>query len=85
MGNNWKVCLGPYTFEARHVFIKQRKSGRESVIDAKKLRYPFLSSVNIQTLRIKDANLDPYFFDEKVQYVFLNEPIKTRVLVTQSN
>ena len=74
------MCLGPYTPGGRHVFIKQGKSRRESVADAKKLCYPFLSSAIIQSLRIRDADPDSYSLDDKVKYVSLDELIKTGVL-----
>ena len=52
LGDNRKVCLGPYTPGARHVFIRQNKSGRKSVADAEKLCYLSLPPANVQTLRI---------------------------------
>ena len=85
MGDNRKVCLGPYTPGARHVFMRQGKPGRESVADAEKLRYPSLPSANVQTLRIGDADPDPYSSDDEVEYVSLAEPIETGVLAARSN
>ena len=85
LGDNRKVCLGPYTPGARHVFMRQRKSGRESVVDAEKLRYRTLPPANVQTLRIGDADPDLYSSDEEVQYLSLDELIKTGVLVARSN
>lgn len=79
LGDNRKVCLGPYTLGARHVFMRQGKPGRESVADAEKLRYPSLPLTNVQTLRIRDADPDPYSSYEKVRYVSLDEPIETGV------
>ena len=83
--DNRKVCPRPYTPGARQVFMRQGESGRESVADAEKLRYPSLLSANVQTLRIGDADPDPYFLDEKAQYVCLDEPIGTGVLAARSN
>ena len=37
LGNKGKVCLGPYSSGTRPVFIRQEKSGRKSVAEAKKL------------------------------------------------
>ena len=85
LGDNRKVCLGPYTPGARHVFMRQGKSGRESVADAEKLRYPFLPPANVQTLRIGESDLDPFTSDDKVEYVSLDEPIETGVLAARSN
>ncbi len=79
------MCLVPYTIGARIVFMRQEKSGRKSVADAEKLRYPSLPSDNVQTLRIGDADPDPYSSDDEVEYVSLDEPIKTRVLAARSN
>lgn len=39
-----KVCPGAYLPRARPVFMRREKSGRESVADAEKLRYPTRSS-----------------------------------------
>lgn len=66
IGDNQKVCLKPYISGARHIFIRQEKPGQESIADAKKLCYLFLSLANIQTLRIDDGNLDLYLSDDKV-------------------
>ena len=85
MGDNRKVCLGPYTPGARHVFMRQGKPGQESVADAEKLRYPSLPPANVQTLRIGDADPDPYSSDDEVQYVSLDEPMETGVLAARSN
>lgn len=65
--------------------MRQGKSGGESVANAKKLCYLLLPLANVQTLRIRDADPDPYFLDDKVEYVFLDKPIKTKVLAAQSN
>ncbi len=83
--DNRKVCLGPYTPGAQHDFMKQRRSGRESVADAAKLRYPCLPSANVQTLGIGEAYPDHYSSDEEIQYVSIDKPIKTEVLAAWSN
>ncbi len=59
--------------------MRQRKSGRESVVDAEKLCYPTLPPANVQTLRIGDVDPDRYSSDEEVQYISLDEPIETEV------
>ena len=65
MKDNQKICLEPYTPGARHVFIRQRKPGPESIANAKKLCYLFLPLANVQTLKIGDAEPDPYLsYDE---------------------
>ncbi len=65
--------------------MRQRKSGRESVADAEKLRYPSLPPANVQTLRIREADPDPYSSDEEIQYISLDKPIKTGVLAARRN
>ena len=85
IGDNRKVCLGPYTPGARYVFMRQEKPGRESVADAEKLRYPSLPPANVQTLRIGEADSDPYSSDEEAEYISLDEPIETGVLAARSN
>lgn len=65
--------------------MRQKKPGRESVADVEKLRYLSLPSANVQTLRIEDADPDPYFSDDEVKYVSLDEPIETGVLAARSN
>lgn len=72
--------MGPYTYGARHVFIRQRKLGRESVTDTKKLRYSSLIFANVQNLRIKNTYFNPYSSDREVQYISLDEPIEIEVL-----
>ena len=44
LGDDRKVCIGPYTPGARSIFMRREKPGRESVADAEKLRYPILPS-----------------------------------------
>ncbi len=85
LGDNQKVCLGLYTPEAQHAFMRRGKSGRESVANAEKLRYSSLPPANLQTLRIGEADPDPYSSDEEIQYVSLDEAIETGVLAAQSN
>lgn len=57
----------------------QRKPGQKSIADIKKLYYLLLSSSNIQALIMGDANLDFYFSDKKVQYIFLDKSIKIEI------
>ncbi len=84
-GDNQKVCLRPYILGARHFFMRQRKSGWKSIVDAKKLCYPSLPPANVQTLRIRELNSDPYLLDDKVKYVSLDELIEIGVLTARSN
>lgn len=51
----------------------------------KKLCYFTLPLANIQTLMIKEIDWDLYFSDEKAEYIFLNKPIKTKVLTACAN
>ena len=85
MRDNQKVYLGPYTAGARYVFMKQKKLRGESVANAEKLCYYFLSLANDETLTIVDADPEPYLSDNEVQYISLDEPIKTGVLALQNN
>ena len=85
IGDNLNVCLGPYIPGAKLVFMRQEKSSCESIFNIEKLRYLSLFLANAQNLRIGDANLNPYFSDDKIEYIFLAEPIKTGVLAARSN
>lgn len=53
--------------------------------DSEKLRYFALPSANIQTLRIRKMDSDPYFIDEKAEYISLDKPIEIKVLATCAN
>lgn len=66
------MCLRSYLPRVRPVYIRQKKPDRESIANAKKLQYPFLSPANIQTLRIKKLNSDLYFSDQEVKYISLD-------------
>ena len=85
LGKNRKVCLRSYTSGARHLIMRQKKSGRESVADAEKLCYSSLLPANVQTLSIREADPDLYSLDKKIQYISLDEPITTGVLAAWSN
>lgn len=65
--------------------MRREKPGRDCVANSEKLRYPTLSPANIQTLRIGEIDLDPYFSDEEAEYIFLDEVIKTKVLTACAN
>ena len=65
--------------------MRQEKSRRESVADAEKLRYPSLPPTNIQTLRIGEADPDPYSSDKEIKYISLDKSIKTGVLAARNN
>ena len=58
LGDEGRVCLGPYSPGTRPVFMRQEKPGQESVADAEKLRYPSLPPANVQTLRLGEADPD---------------------------
>lgn len=47
LGNNRKVSLGPYTLGVWHIFMRQKKSGWESIADVEKLRFLSLSPANV--------------------------------------
>ncbi len=49
LGDEGKVCLGPNKPGDRPVYMRREKTGRESVADAEKLRYPSLYPANVQT------------------------------------
>lgn len=57
--------------------MRREKLGRESVADAEKLQYPSLLPVNLQMLRIGEANPDPYSSDKEAEYISLDDPIET--------
>lgn len=81
-----KVYLGYYKPRIWPVYIKWEKPGQKLVANAKKLQYPSLPFANIQTLRIREKELDLYFSDKKIEYVFLEEPIdRIKVLATYTN
>lgn len=71
-----------YIFRARYIFIKYGKLYQKLIINAKRLCYLFLSLANIKVLKIEDVNLNFYLLDNEVWYLFLNEFIKTKDLVT---
>lgn len=85
MGDEGRGCLGAYTPGARPVFMRPEKSGRESVADAEKLRYPPLPPANVQTLMIGGADPDPYSSDEETKYISLDKPIETGVSAARTN
>lgn len=86
LGDEGRVCLGPYSPGTRPVFMRQEKPGRESVPDAEKLRYPSLPPANVQTLRIGEADPDLYSLDEETKYVSLDASISgTGVLAARTN
>lgn len=80
-----KGCLGTYLPGIRPVFIRREKSGRDCVADADKLQYPSIPPANLQTIRIGEANQDPYLSDEEAEYISLDEPIETGVLAGRTN
>lgn len=80
-----KVCLGTYLPGIRPVFMRQEKPGRNCVADAEKLRYSSLPPVNVQTLRIDEADPDLYSSDEETEYISLDKPIATGFLAARTN
>ena len=85
LGDDRKVCIGPYTPGARPVFMRREKPGRESVADAEKLRYPILPSAEVHTLRIGDLQPDPYSSDDEDEYVSLDAPLDVTVSAARSS
>ena len=85
LGDDRKVCVGPYMPGARPVFMRKEKPGRESVADVEKLRYPTLLSAEIHTLRIGQLQPNPYSLDEEDEYVSLNTPLDVTVSATRSS
>lgn len=69
----------------RPVYIRQEKPRRDSVADAKKLRYPSLPPANVQTLKIGELEPALYSTDEEGEYISLDSPIKTKVLAACSD
>lgn len=65
--------------------MRREKPGRESVADAEKLRYPPLPPANVQTLRIGEADPDPYSSDEETEYISLVKPLETGVSAARTN
>lgn len=58
----------------------------ELVANAKNLWYPFLSPANIQNLRIKELEPNPFFFDEKIEYIIFDTFFNVnRVLAAHTN
>ena len=78
--------MGPYLPGVRSVYMRQEKSGCESIADAENLRYPSLQLNNIQTLRIGELYPDLYSSDKEMEYDFLDTPIDgTGVLAAGKN
>ena len=65
--------------------MRQKKPGRELIANAKKLCYRSFLSANVQTLKIEEADLDPYSSDEEAKYISLNKLMKIKVLAACSN
>lgn len=65
--------------------MKEGIPNRDLETDIEMLHYLLFSSTNVQTLKIVNADLDPYSPDDKFKYVFFDETIKTKLLVAQSN
>ncbi len=72
LGDEGKVCLGPYKPGVRPVYMRREKPGRKSVADAEKLRYPSLPPASVPTLRIGKLEPDPCSSNEEVEYVSLD-------------
>ena len=66
--------------------MRQEKLSRESVANAKNLRYLSLPPANVQTLRIAELEPGPYSSKEEVEYICLDAPIdKMGVLAACTN
>ena len=78
LNSNWihledenEVYFRTYKSEVRLVYMRQNKSRRKSVADAKKLQYLSLLHANVQTLKIRELKPNPYFSNEKIEFIFL--------------
>lgn len=80
-----RQCVWAFYTWVSPVFMIHKKPRQESVANGEKLHYLPLFFAYIQIIRIADADLYPYLSNEKVQYVFLDNPIKTWVLAAQKN
>lgn len=67
-----KVYVGPYNPGARPVNMRQEKSSQEFIADAKKLRYLILPTLEVRTLKIEKLLPNPYFTNEKDDYISLD-------------
>ena len=85
LGDDKKVCVGPYTPGARPVNMRREKPGRESVADAEKLRYPMLPTAEVRTLRVGELSPDPYSSDEEDDYISLDAPLDVSVSAARSS
>lgn len=55
------------------------------MVNLEKLSYLILFLANIQILIIGEIDLDPYFSNKKVKYIFLDKLIEIRVLTAYTN
>lgn len=65
--------------------MQQEKPRRDCIANLEKLCYFTLFPANIQILKIEKIDPDSYSFDEKAKYIFLDQLIKTKVLITCAN
>lgn len=65
--------------------MQQKKLEKDCVANLEKLRYSILLLANIQMLKIRKGDPDPYFLDKKSNYMFLNDSIKTKILIVYAN
>lgn len=85
LNKNKKVYLGTYLPNIKLIYMRQEKSRKDCIVDAKKLRYFFLLLVNMQTLKIGELEPNPYSTDEKIEYISLDKLIRIGVLIACSN
>lgn len=69
------MCFGTYKLKVRLVYIRRKKSNHKSIANIENLQYLFLSSANVQTLRIKKLEPDFHFCDKKIEYISFDTPI----------
>lgn len=69
------MCFGAYKLKVRLVYMRRKKPDHKSIANIEKLQYPFLSSANVQTLRIKKVEPDFHFSDKKIEYISFDTPI----------
>lgn len=65
--------------------MRQEKLERDFVVNIEKLLYLTLPPSNIQTLRLKEIDPNPYFFDKKTGYISLDKQIKAESLAAYAN
>lgn len=84
LGDDKRVCIGLYTLGAWLVNMQKKKSGRESIVDAKKWRYPTLPITKVKILRIDKLSSDLYSSNEEDKFISLDVPLDISIFSTCS-